>query len=61
MGKVLIIRESPAYKDGTNIGKYDMPGGKIEPGENFILGLQREVREECGLEVTMGKPIHVAE
>jgi len=29
-GKVLIIREAAGYKDGTNKGRYDVPGGRIK-------------------------------
>ncbi len=60
-GKVLIIRESRNYKGGTNIGKYDLPGGKVHPGENPLEALQRETREECGLEIEVGAPFFVAE
>ena len=28
--KVLIIREASTYKDGTNIGKWGVPGGRIK-------------------------------
>ncbi|MEO6508568.1 MAG: NUDIX domain-containing protein [Patescibacteria group bacterium] len=59
--KVLVIRESQKYKGGTNIGKYDLPGGKISPGEDFREGLIREVQEECGLEVTLGNPFYLDE
>jgi len=33
--KILILKESSEYKDGTNVGQYDVAGGRIEPGENF--------------------------
>lgn len=59
--KVLIIRESSAYKTGTQIGRYDMPGGKIKPGESLSNGLIREVKEECGLTVKLGNPFFVGE
>ncbi len=55
-GKVLIIRESPGYKYARNIGKYDLPGGKVRPGEKMADGLRREVLEEVGLDVKIGKP-----
>ena len=60
-GKVLIIREAAAYSRGTNIGKYDFPGGKLDIGEHHDEGLKREVREECGLEVRVTRPFFVAE
>lgn len=59
--KFLILREAPTYKEGTNIGKYHLPGGRINPGEPFLDGLAREILEETGLTVTIGKPIYVGE
>ncbi len=49
-GKVLILREAE-YDEGTNKGKWDVPGGRINPEEPFLEGLRREVLEESGLEV----------
>jgi 8-oxo-dGTP diphosphatase len=60
-GKVLILREASTYDDGTNIGRYHLPGGRTEPGEKFFDALHREVAEETGLEVTPLVPIYVGE
>lgn len=60
-GKVLLIRESGKYEDGTNVGKYDMPGGRIEPGQPLAEELKREAMEECGLQVEVGRPVFVSE
>ncbi len=60
-GKVLILRESSKYKDGTNTNKYDVAGGRMEPGQKFDESLLREVREETGLSVIIGKPFFVSE
>jgi 8-oxo-dGTP diphosphatase len=60
-GKVLILREASTYVEGTNVGKYHVPGGRLEAGEAFMDGLKREVQEETGLEVTVGDAIHVDE
>lgn len=60
-GKVLILREAEAYVDGANIGKYDFPGGRLEPGEHYSDALEREVLEETGLSIKIGIPITVRE
>lgn len=60
-GKILLLREAATYKDGTNVGKYHLPGGRIEPGEHFEEALKREVKEESGLAVKIKAPIYVGE
>lgn len=60
-GKVLILREASTYEDGTNVGRYHMPGGRIEPGENFEMALKREVHEETGLEIELLHPVYIGE
>lgn len=32
-------------------GRYDVPGGFLEPGEDAIEGLKREIKEELGVEI----------
>jgi len=59
--KILIIRESAAHVTNTQVGKFDVIGGRVEPGENVINGLRREVKEECGLEISIGQPFFVNE
>jgi 8-oxo-dGTP diphosphatase len=59
--KLLILREAPTNEDGTNIGKYQLPGGRIEAGEPFMDGLKREIFEETGLNTTIGAPFYVGE
>ncbi|MBI2499825.1 NUDIX domain-containing protein [Candidatus Woesearchaeota archaeon] len=60
-GKILLLRESDKYKDGSNHGKYDVVGGRIKPGQNFKESLLREIKEETGLNVKIGKPFFVNE
>lgn len=60
-GKVLILRESGQYVDGANVGRYDVPGGRVQPGERFDEGLLREIQEETGLHVHLGAPFFVNE
>ncbi|WP_049927283.1 NUDIX hydrolase [Halopiger goleimassiliensis] len=38
-----------------------LPGGGVEPGERPVAAVRREVREETGLEATVGDPILVVE
>jgi 8-oxo-dGTP diphosphatase len=60
-GKILILRESSKYTDGTNAGRYDVPGGRVEPGEKFSSSLLREIKEETGLRVKVGRPFFTSE
>jgi len=55
------LREAGTYDEGTNIGKYGLPGGRINPEESFYDALAREIKEETGLKVGVVKPVHVGE
>lgn len=45
---VLLIRKNrPKWQSGMLNG----PGGKVEPGEDFVEAMVREFREETGLEI----------
>jgi ADP-ribose pyrophosphatase YjhB (NUDIX family) len=43
-GKILFVRE----KKPQAYGKYNLPGGHLELGEDIIAGAKREVKEEVG-------------
>ena len=60
-GQILVLREAAEYADGTNTGKYHMPGGRLEKGETYWEGLEREVMEETGLKVEPQYPLHIDE
>ena len=47
-GRVLIAQR-PAGK--ALAGRWEFPGGKLEPGEDPRAGLERELREELGVDV----------
>jgi 8-oxo-dGTP diphosphatase len=40
-------------------GKYELPGGHIDYGEDIQAGLIREVKEELGVKVKLGDPFAV--
>lgn len=60
-GKILILRESNRYADGTETGNYDFPGGRIDPEETLEQALLREVAEETGMLIEKGDLFHVYE
>ena len=47
-GRILLVKNS--YR-----GIWEYPGGQVEVGENLIEALQREIREESGIEVVVGE------
>lgn len=49
-GKMLILRRSET--DTRRPLQWDLPGGAFENGEEMIAGVEREILEETGLEVT---------
>ena len=54
-GRRLVLQRSHQYKG--NAGKWEFPGGKIDPGETFDAALLREVREETGFEITLERVV----
>jgi 8-oxo-dGTP diphosphatase len=54
-GSLLLIRRvsEPA-------GVWELPGGSVEQGEGLEQALHREVQEETGLPVTIGRPFFVS-
>lgn len=40
-------------------GKYELPGGHIDYGEDMRLGLKREIKEELRVEIELGDPFAV--
>lgn len=56
-GRVLLARrgKEPSY------GFWSVPGGAVHVGEGLRLATQREIREECGIEVDLTDVIEVVE
>src|SRR5262245_11100641 len=46
-GEVLLTRRSPLVRES---GKWCLPGGHLELGEDWATAVIREIREEVGLE-----------
>jgi 8-oxo-dGTP diphosphatase len=55
-GRVLVTKR----KAGSHLeGLWEFPGGKVAPGESPQAALVRELREELGVRVRVGRPIDV--
>lgn len=55
-GRVLMVQRS-ARQYGA--GRWCFPCGFVEWGEDIRAAARREAREEAGVEVTLGEPVHV--
>ncbi len=53
-GRVLIAERAPGKPLS---GRWEFPGGKLEPGESEFQALERELREEIGVERIEGHPM----
>jgi len=47
--QALLIHRT-AQADDRHYGKYNGLGGKLEPDEDLVTGMHREIREEAGIE-----------
>jgi 8-oxo-dGTP diphosphatase len=53
-GLVYCVQRGP---DGSLPGMWEFPGGKIEPGEDEVSALTREIQEELVCEVRVGQKV----
>jgi 8-oxo-dGTP diphosphatase len=49
--KCLVAQRGPTM---SLAGKWEFPGGKVEPGEEPEVALVREIEEELGLQISVG-------
>jgi len=56
-GKVLLVKRTEDDVHAPAV--WEIPGGRINPGENPINGLLRETKEETGLDIKVGRPFAV--
>ncbi|MFG2005886.1 NUDIX hydrolase [Spirillospora sp. NPDC048911] len=49
-GRLLVVRRGTP----PGLGLWSIPGGRVEPGETDVAAVVRELREETGLEVSVG-------
>lgn len=54
-GKYLLVQEKKAQA----YGKWNLPGGRLDPGETLEQAAIREAKEETGLEVKIKNPVFV--
>jgi 8-oxo-dGTP pyrophosphatase MutT (NUDIX family) len=53
-GRILLLQRS--LQSGFDPGRWELPGGKIGLGEDLVEALRREIQEEVGLSVKVGRP-----
>jgi 8-oxo-dGTP diphosphatase len=53
-GRILITKRPDHVHQG---GLWEFPGGKLEPGETCLQGLERELREELGIRILSHRPL----
>ena len=55
-GKILILKRSD--KNPRSPGKWCLPGGHMEKGEDYVECCKREVLEETGIKINVKQVLH---
>jgi len=58
-GCLFLARRGPLAKNER--GRWEFPGGSVEYGETLADALQREIREEFGIEIAVGDLLDVVD
>jgi len=58
-GRLFLARRGPQAKNER--GLWEFPGGGVEFGETLAQALMREIREEYGIEISVGRLLDVAD
>lgn len=56
-GKFLACRRA---SNKSLAGKWEFPGGKVEPGETDKKALEREIKEELNVQISVGKLLTIS-
>jgi len=59
-GQYLVLEVNPEHFRVKQESHWDIPGGRIEEGESINTTLQREVKEELGIDIAPGASFFTA-
>lgn len=58
-GRIFLARRGPKAKNER--GLWEFPGGSVEFGETLTQALQREMQEEYGVQISVGRLVDVVD